>query len=182
MNLRELINTLATLDENLLLPKGFCCPHSYRGYYNELAFVPTTDVTVGQMIESAENAVGNVYTGWKGGEYTMFDDTPVWLAFDGSTGHEITQEMIAAWVELAAGNVIATVNDTVVVDDLPPVYFSVNSYDQDGDVVETGVRLHFGGTSIVVANNPREFKKFVKRIQHIEREIDATYTPGGDPL
>jgi hypothetical protein len=38
--LGELIEALEKLPEDRVLPVGFDKPHSYRGYYNELAFEP----------------------------------------------------------------------------------------------------------------------------------------------
>ena len=88
MTLGELIAALKTEDPDKLLPLGFGNPHSYRGYYEQLAFEPQQDRTVGDMLADAESALGATYQGWKGGDFTMNDYTDVWLAEEGSGGGE----------------------------------------------------------------------------------------------
>lgn len=53
LNLGELIEELERHDPNLRLPLGFTEPHSYRGYYDQLAFQPAADVTIGEMLADA---------------------------------------------------------------------------------------------------------------------------------
>lgn len=83
MTLDELIAALDAADPNLLLPLGFSNPHSYRGDYMDLAFEPTANVTVGQMLADARSARGTTYQGWKGGDYTMDGFTQCWLDEEG---------------------------------------------------------------------------------------------------
>lgn len=54
---------------------------SYRGYYEMLA-ISRSDipVTVGQFMKASLDAVGETFTGYKGGEYTMTKHTPVWVS------------------------------------------------------------------------------------------------------
>ncbi|NED83520.1 hypothetical protein G3I76_25935, partial [Streptomyces sp. SID11233] len=75
---------------------GFHHPHSYRGFYEELAFEPTGRTTVGEMLAAALDAHGTTYVGWKGGEYiTMHGGSLCWLALEGSAGgEEITAELL----------------------------------------------------------------------------------------
>lgn len=87
--LRELIGTLKMYPEDQVVPLGFSNAHSYRGYYDQLAFEPTRDTTVGAMLREAEFANGSTYQGWKGGDYTMGLNTEVHLAHEGATGEEI---------------------------------------------------------------------------------------------
>ena len=63
MRLRQLIKILK--DENLdkVLKLGFCNPHSYRGYYEQLAFEPSQNVRVGDMLDAALDACGKTFTG-----------------------------------------------------------------------------------------------------------------------
>jgi hypothetical protein len=56
------------------------------------------------------------------------------------------------------------------------IKFSVNDYDQDGDVLEKGIYLHFGMTRISVAENLEEFKKIVPHMQKIIKEIEENYS------
>lgn len=103
MTLDDLATLLRRADPELVLPHGFANPHSYRGFYDELAFEPAENVTVGSMLSAAWAADGTTYTGYKGGEFTMTGDTPCWLAYEGSAGgEEITPELLAGL--LAAGS------------------------------------------------------------------------------
>lgn len=85
MKLGELIDYLKSQDPNRVLAKGFGAPHSYRGYYEDLAFEPATNVSIGEMLKRAEDAVGQTFYGYKGGHYTMDHDTRVWVSPYGST-------------------------------------------------------------------------------------------------
>jgi hypothetical protein len=58
---------------------GFRHPHSYRGYYMDLAFERAENVTVGEMLAAAESALDATFQGWKGGDYTMSGYTDTWL-------------------------------------------------------------------------------------------------------
>jgi hypothetical protein len=89
MTLGELIKRLEKVDPKQEVKMGFSNPHSYRGYYDELAFEPQEDTTVGEMLDWAKSAVGATYTGYKGGEYTMSEWTEVWLATYGQGGEGI---------------------------------------------------------------------------------------------
>jgi hypothetical protein len=78
--LRELIARLeAEPDLSKRVEVGFHNPHSYRGYYEQLAFEIAYDVTVGDMLTAARFALGATYQGWKGGDYLMSDYTETWL-------------------------------------------------------------------------------------------------------
>lgn len=76
---------------------GFVPYHakSYRGFYDQLAigFGPSTPQTEWEkrticktpaaLIAELEQSVGRTYEGYKGGEYTMRADTPLWVANTG---------------------------------------------------------------------------------------------------
>ena len=63
---------------------------SYRGCYEDLAVEPTDEkITAGKLLNHAEQALGNTFEGYKGGSYTMTEDTPLWLAPYGNTGPAI---------------------------------------------------------------------------------------------
>lgn len=91
MTLGELIKRLEALPQNMILQHGFYHPHSYRGYYEDLAFEPQENVSIGTMLACAKEALGKMYFGWKGGEYTMYTHTIVWLANYGDCGEQITE-------------------------------------------------------------------------------------------
>lgn len=88
MTLGELIAELRDAPR-ATLREGFHKPHSYRGYYDCLAFQPAENVTVEQMLSDAEDSVGRVFHGYKGGDYTMGLYTPVYLAEYGACGEEL---------------------------------------------------------------------------------------------
>lgn len=50
MYLGDLIDRLKAEDPNKGVPLGFKNPHSYRGYYDCLAFEPAENVTVASML------------------------------------------------------------------------------------------------------------------------------------
>ncbi len=94
LTLGELIAVLETADPTTVLPIGFDTPHSYRGYYEQLAFEPATGVTVGQMLGHARDALGATFEGYKGGLFTMREDTDCWVASWGACGEELTAERL----------------------------------------------------------------------------------------
>jgi hypothetical protein len=90
MTLREMIDALALADPSTVVPVGFARPHSYRGYYNDLAFEIERDVSVGSMLADARAALDSTYQGWKGGDYTMHEYVDCYLvAQEGCCGEEI---------------------------------------------------------------------------------------------
>jgi hypothetical protein len=85
MNLRTLIAALEAADPTKVVPVGFHRPHSYRGYYENLAFEPKADVTVAEMLACAKSALGQTFQGYKGGDYTMGEYTTVWVCHEGTS-------------------------------------------------------------------------------------------------
>lgn len=65
---------------------------SYRGDYSELSlgytnmFEPKKQIKVGDLLAKLLDAVGKTFTGYKGGEFTMGTETPVWVANCGEAG------------------------------------------------------------------------------------------------
>lgn len=57
------------------------------------------------------------------------------------------------------------------------ISFSVNQYDSDGDVADRGIFLHFGETTVKVADSMLAFRKITEQLEKIISEIDKTY-PG----
>jgi len=63
---------------------------SYRGYYCDLAFAPTSETrTAEHVLDACRSAMGKVFTGYKGGDYVMGELTPVWVADYGCTGMKL---------------------------------------------------------------------------------------------
>lgn len=97
MTLGELITALERLPQDRVVKHGFKKPHSYRGYYDELAFVPAENVAVASMLADARAGLVGVYTGWKGGEYSYRLSTDVWLAERGCCGEQINSANVREW-------------------------------------------------------------------------------------
>lgn len=67
---------------------GFTSAHSYRGYYNQVAFEPVCGVSVRQMLSEVNKALSETFTGYKGGDFTYNEYTPCWLAEYGRSSDE----------------------------------------------------------------------------------------------
>ena len=54
---------------------------SYRGYYSDLAFEHSTGERLAiDLWADCKNAMGQVFHGYKGGEYVMGAKTPLWIS------------------------------------------------------------------------------------------------------
>lgn len=51
---------------------------SYRGYYSDVAFGDGEAITVDEFSRSVSGAIGATMEGYKGGDFQMSRDTPVW--------------------------------------------------------------------------------------------------------
>lgn len=98
MILDDLIELLESVPPNTVLKNGFSHPHSYRGYYTDLAFEPASNVTVGEMLGDARSARGETFVGWKGGDFTMDGYTECWLSFEGSSSGETLGRMLVTYM------------------------------------------------------------------------------------
>lgn len=49
--------------------------------------------------------------------------------------------------------------------------FSIDSHDQDGDVYEEGVYLHFENTRVRVAKDLKTYEDFITHLVRMRREI-----------
>lgn len=104
MTLGMLIKSLEVEDATARVQFDFCnfVPgklDSYRGYYSDLALSYSQDgrATVGDLLEECRQAVGKVYVGWKGGDYTMDENTPVWVAEPGTSSGTAITEVRGGW-------------------------------------------------------------------------------------
>lgn len=84
--LQDLIAFLESQPASKIVRFGFSEPMSYRGYYDELAFRPAENVTIGSMLENARSALGQTFEGYKGGSYKMDEYTDCWIAEYGESG------------------------------------------------------------------------------------------------
>lgn len=61
-------------------------PHSYRGYYSDLAFEGTKGVTIASFLKDCRDSLDSTYDGYKGGDFLMDANTPLWWASYGCSG------------------------------------------------------------------------------------------------
>lgn len=95
LTLGELIRELEKVDLDYFLPLAFHEPHSYRGYYAEVAFELNQEgATVGEILSACKKAKEKFFEGYKGGEYTYDDNTPCWIADYGSSGIELSSLLL----------------------------------------------------------------------------------------
>jgi hypothetical protein len=83
---------------------------SYRGYYEDLALNPQdTRKTVRDVLADARAALGEVFQGYKGGDFPMHKKSLLWVACYGSCGTKLTG------VTLEGGHVVieTTPDDSV---------------------------------------------------------------------
>jgi hypothetical protein len=95
MTLGELILALDKIDPQTRVPRGFHKPHSYRGYYEQLAFEPAENISIGEMLAAARSALGKTFTGYKGGDYLMHEYVDCWISKYGhADGNGIGETLI----------------------------------------------------------------------------------------
>lgn len=87
LTLGKLIERLQQLPEGTTIRLSY--PHSYRGYYNDLAFESGEPIPVGEALVMSQSAMGEVFQGYKGGDYQMGRNTPVWIAEYGCCGSKL---------------------------------------------------------------------------------------------
>lgn len=65
-------------------------PHSYRGYYSDLAFEESNRIISSkEFIEVLEECIDKNFEGYKGSDFKMNKDTPLWKAEYGDFGESI---------------------------------------------------------------------------------------------
>lgn len=113
MTLGELIKALAQFSSDTTVYFAFGRERpghvgSYRGYYCELAVAPDGSEarTVGDFLAELKSAVGATFTGYKGGDFVMGLNTPVWAAARGTAFQAcivgVTAECSDAVIETAS--------------------------------------------------------------------------------
>ena len=55
-------------------------PHSYRGYYSDLAFERGGETTVAPFLDCLRKILGSTLEGYKGGDFLMDGGTPLWVS------------------------------------------------------------------------------------------------------
>ena len=65
-------------------------PDSYRGYYSDLYFERHDGArSAAELLAECKAAMGQVFTGYKGGDYVMGALTPLWVASHGRCGPKL---------------------------------------------------------------------------------------------
>lgn len=84
LTLGRLVDALAEASDShqvvLDVQGGPARPHSYRGYYSDLAFEVGDVTTVAEFRAVCRSTVGSTFECYKGGEYVMGADTPLWVS------------------------------------------------------------------------------------------------------
>ena len=81
MTLGELISVLAGLITTQKIHGLADELDSYRGYYSDLAIYPSDgECTVGELLSRCREAMGGCFDGYKGGDYYMTANTPIWIS------------------------------------------------------------------------------------------------------
>lgn len=78
MTFGQLIGRLAQLPPDTPIAAGD--PDSYRGYYSDIALDPTEESTAGELLLECREMMGWTMTGYKGGEYPVHENVPVWVS------------------------------------------------------------------------------------------------------
>ncbi|MFT9381111.1 hypothetical protein [Gluconobacter sp. P5B12] len=96
MTLSELIDFLEKQDQSKVIASGWGegSAHSYRGYYECIAFTPKVNVTIAEMLAEANSAIGQTFEGYKGGNFVMGPHTDCYLAEYGSCGSELSLPLL----------------------------------------------------------------------------------------
>lgn len=78
-------------------------PDSYRGYYSDLYFERHDGTRpAAELLAECKAAMGQVFTGYKGGDYVMGALTPLWISTSGhSSGTKIMEVKAGGEVETA---------------------------------------------------------------------------------
>ena len=68
---------------------------SYRGYYADLALEPSlTPIPAKKLLIILLSAWGSTFEGYKGGDFKMEGDTPLWVAAYGNTGRALMDAVV----------------------------------------------------------------------------------------
>lgn len=82
-------------------------PMSYRGYYSDLALDAAADrrVDAAVLLAEARGAMGAVFEGYKGGDFPMHADSPLWVSeYGDASGWRLAglREVVGVWVPVVA--------------------------------------------------------------------------------
>lgn len=101
MTLGKLIDALEAMPEGAEVA-NLRGAHSYRGYYSDLAFEQNEGTRPAvDLLAECEAAMGQVFCGYKGGNYVMGALTPVWVAEYGCCGPKLMALHVGGEMETA---------------------------------------------------------------------------------
>lgn len=93
MKLIDLINLLKST-ENQIVKFGFSHAHAYTGNQEDVAFVPTKNVTISSMLASAMFALENELDVFPNGKTKVSQDAECWISEFGYKSGEIINETL----------------------------------------------------------------------------------------
>jgi hypothetical protein len=94
LSLGELIEAIEKHkpEDSVRFDFGACAPDelmSYRGYYHDLAVGFSHGAqrgpTVAEFVKQLKSAIGDTFTGYKGGEFVMNEHSRIWVANRGDS-------------------------------------------------------------------------------------------------
>ena len=89
MTLGKMIAALESMPEGAVVA-NLQDAHSFRGYYCDLAFeISEGTRPAAELLAECKEAIGQVFIGYKGGDYVMGELTPVWVANYGCSGPKL---------------------------------------------------------------------------------------------
>lgn len=110
LEIRELKTFLQALKPETVLCPGFGAPHSYYGCWNQIAFVPQTSTTAGELIQAIERVMSLDRIRLRDGremEFIYEPTTLLWISTPGHYGTCMTFESILtaieAWIKIGEG-------------------------------------------------------------------------------
>jgi hypothetical protein len=84
MNLQQVESVFSRMKNPLFaFTRGFHDPHSYRGFYSELSFENTDNITLEKIRRVIYLAFNDNFLGYKGGEFKYTGSTNCHLAYQG---------------------------------------------------------------------------------------------------
>ena len=94
VTLFQMIETLESVDKSLpvIVDVGgyIGSEDSYRGYYSDLSFRPSSEISYcDDVLSRCKKALDSEYEGYKGGDFLMDKSIPLWIAEYGSIGRAI---------------------------------------------------------------------------------------------
>lgn len=90
MTLGKLIKNLEEMPEDACVV-NLVKPHSYRGYYIDIAFSVEGTTTAANLLKTCNSVMGREFCGYKGGEFLMGENTPVWISNYGHCGDRLLE-------------------------------------------------------------------------------------------